>query len=56
VLAADALVEAVYDYYAKQKRQIPAALEEKHRRIKKEKDIVEEKYKDWVAKEEEMHG
>ncbi len=56
VLAADALVEAVYDYYSKQKRQIPAALEEKHRRIKKEKDIVEEKYKDWVAKEEEMHG
>lgn len=56
VLAADALAEAIYDYYTKQKRQIPAALEEKHQRIKKEKDIVEEKYKDWVGKEEEIHG
>ncbi len=56
VLAADALVEAVYDYYAKQSRAIPKELEEKHRRIKKEKDIVEEKYKDWVAREEEIHG
>ncbi|MFZ3100419.1 MAG: iron-sulfur cluster assembly scaffold protein [Minisyncoccales bacterium] len=56
VLAADALAEAIYDYYTKQKRQIPAALEEKHQRIKKEKDIVEEKYKDWVGKEEEIHN
>jgi len=56
VLAADALAEAIYDYYTKQKRQIPAALEEKHQRIKKEKDIVEEKYKDWVKREEEIHG
>ncbi len=56
VLAADALAEAIYDYYQKQKRQIPPALEEKHNRIKKEKEIVEEKYKDWVEKEEELHG
>jgi len=56
VLAADALVEAVYDYYTKQKRAIPAELEEKHKRIKKEKDIVEEKYKDWTDKEEEIHN
>jgi len=56
VLAADALAEAIYDYYTKQKRPIPAALEEKHQRIKKEKDIVEEKYKDWVKKEEEIHN
>ncbi len=55
VLAADALVEAVYDYYAKQSRAIPKELEEKHKRIQKEKDIVEEKYKDWVAREEEIH-
>ncbi len=55
VLAADALAEAIYDYYIKQKRPIPVALEEKHQRIKKEKDIVEEKYKDWVKKEEEIH-
>lgn len=54
VLAADALVEAVYDYYTKQKRAIPADLEERHVRIKKERDIVEEKYKDWTSKEEEI--
>lgn len=56
VLAADALAEAIYDYYQKQKRPIPAELEEKHTRIKKEKKIVEEKYKDWIKKEEEIHG
>jgi len=56
VLAADALAEAIYDYYTKQKRAIPAKLEEKHQRIKKEKDIVEEKYKDWTQKEEEIHN
>jgi len=37
VLAADALVEAIYDFYTKQKRVIPADLEEKHQRIKKTK-------------------
>jgi nitrogen fixation NifU-like protein len=56
VLAADALVEAVYDYYTKQKRAISAGLEEKHQRIQKEKDIVEEKYKDWTSQEEKMHN
>lgn len=56
VLAADALAEAIYDYYAKQNRVVPKELEEKHSRIKKEKEIVEEKYKDWVKKEEEIHG
>ena len=56
VLAADALAEAIFDYYTKQNRAIPAELEEKHHRIKKEKDIVEEKYKDWTQKEEEIHN
>jgi nitrogen fixation protein NifU and related proteins len=56
VLAADALVEAVYDYYAKHGRAISADLEEKHQRIKKEKDIVEEKYKDWTTAEEKMRN
>ncbi|MCU0653476.1 MAG: iron-sulfur cluster assembly scaffold protein [Candidatus Pacebacteria bacterium] len=56
VLAADALVEAVYDYYTKQKREIPAALEQKHQRIKKEKDMVEERYHEWTSKEEEIHN
>jgi nitrogen fixation protein NifU and related proteins len=48
VLAADALAEAVYDYHTKQKRIIPAELETKHQRIKKEKD--------WTQKEEEIHN
>jgi len=56
VLAADALAEAIYDYYTKQKRAISAELEEKHKRIQKDKDVVEEKYKDWTQKEEEIHN
>lgn len=56
VLAADALAEAIYDYYSKQNRVIPKELEEKHQRIQKEKEIVEEKYKDWTDKEEEIHN
>jgi nitrogen fixation NifU-like protein len=56
VLAADALAEAIYDFYTKQKRPIPVELEAKHQRIQKEKDVVEEKYKDWTQKEEEIHN
>ena len=56
VLAADALAEAIHDYYTKQKHAIPAELETKHQRIQKEKDIVEEKYKEWTQKEEEIHN
>lgn len=56
VLAADALAEAIYDYFTKQKRAIPAELEEKHKQMQKEKDIVEKKYKDWTNKEEEIHN
>ncbi len=55
VLAADALAEAIYDYYIKQKRAIPPELEQKHQRIQKEKDIVEERYHEWTSREEEMH-
>lgn len=55
VLAADALAEAIYDYLAKNKRQIPVGLQEKHQRIAKEKAVVEERYKDWVGLEEKLH-
>jgi len=55
VLAADALAEAIYDYYIKKKRPIPKDLEEKHQRIKKERDIIEEKYKEWANTEEKIH-
>jgi nitrogen fixation NifU-like protein len=55
VLAADALFEAIYDYFSKNKREIPKELKEKHERIKKEKESIEEKYKDWTKAEEKMH-
>jgi nitrogen fixation NifU-like protein len=55
VLAADALFEAIYDYFSKNKREIPKELKEKHERIKKEKENIEEKYKDWTKAEEKMH-
>jgi nitrogen fixation NifU-like protein len=47
LLAADALAEAVYDYLAKQERDIPEKLEKKHQRIQREKEVIEEKYQDW---------
>jgi len=49
VLAIDALSEAVYDYLKKNKKKIPKKLEKRHQRIKKEKKIIKEKYKDWVS-------
>jgi nitrogen fixation NifU-like protein len=54
VLASDALAEAIYNYLMKNKRKIPEKLQEKHQRIQKEKEIIEEKYKDWIKKEEKM--
>jgi len=56
VLAADALAEAIYDYYQKKERVIPKDLEEKHQRIAAEKKIIEEKYKDWVDIEEKIQS
>lgn len=54
VLAADALVEAVYDYLVKTKQSIPQTLAKKHQKLVKEKQIIDEKYKDWVKTEEEI--
>jgi len=48
VLAVDALIEAVYDYFSKNKMEIPADLEKKHEKIKKEKDIIEKRYEKWI--------
>jgi len=52
ILAADALIEAIYNYLVKTKKPISKNLEVKHQRIEREKELVEEKYKDWVQKEE----
>ena len=55
VLANDALAEAIYDYYKKNKKAIPEDLEKKHKRITTEKDVVEEKYKDWTDGQEQIN-
>ncbi|MBL7150119.1 MAG: iron-sulfur cluster assembly scaffold protein [Candidatus Pacebacteria bacterium] len=48
LLAADALSEAIYDYLSKNKKPISKKLQKRHKRIAQEKEIIEEKYKDWV--------
>ena len=55
VLAADALEEAVYNYLSKNKKEISIELQKHHQRIKKEKMLIEDKYKDWIKAEEKMH-
>ena len=47
VLAVNALIEAVYDYYVKNKMEISLDLQKKHDKIKKEKDIIEKRYEKW---------
>jgi nitrogen fixation NifU-like protein len=44
VLAVDALIEAVHDYFVKNKQKIPADLQKKHDVIKRSKDIIEKRY------------
>lgn len=48
VLAVDALVEAIHDYFVKSKKDIPAGLEKRHRLIQKSKEIIEKRYKKWA--------
>lgn len=48
VLATDALAEAIYDYWQKNHQPIPSSLQKRHRLIKKEKNIVQEKYGQWL--------
>jgi len=55
VLAADALSEAIYNYLSKNKRKIPKELQKRHERAEQEKEIIEEKYKDWIETEEKLH-
>jgi len=47
VLAVDALVEAIYEYFLNQGRDFPKDLLEKHKKIQKEKDIIEKRYENW---------
>ncbi len=55
VLASHALAEAIYNYLVKNKRKISQSLEKKHQRRKQERKLIEEKYKEWIKIEEEMH-
>jgi len=48
VLAVDALSEAIFDYLTKNKKPIPEELKKRHERIKKEKEIIEKRYKKWI--------
>jgi len=48
VLAIDALCEAIYDYFKRQKKPIPKEIQKRHQRIQREKKLIEEKYKEWL--------
>ena len=54
VLAVDALKEAIYDYYLKNKLEISEDLEKEHRRITKTKEELEKRYKGFQAFEKEI--
>ena len=54
ILAVDALKEAIYDYYLKNKISIPEELEKEHQRIIKTKEEIEKKYKDFGVFEKEI--
>jgi nitrogen fixation NifU-like protein len=54
VLAADALSEAIHDYLSKIKLPIPKYLSERHERIQKETEIIEERHKDYIALEKKI--
>ena len=48
ILAVDALNEAIYDYLIKSKKPIPKDLEIKHKKIKKDRETIEKRYKKWL--------
>ncbi|MBU1133262.1 iron-sulfur cluster assembly scaffold protein [Patescibacteria group bacterium] len=48
VLAIEALSEAIYDYLKKNKKKIPAELEEKHKIVVKHNKELEERYDEWI--------
>ncbi len=54
VLAADALHEAIYNYLKKTGQDVSESLEKTHQRLEKERELIKEKFKDWVGLEEEQ--
>jgi len=55
VLALDALHEALYDYYLKNKLKIPIILKKEHNRIGKTLKDIEEKYKQFTEMQEKFY-
>jgi len=55
VLAADALVEAVYDYLRKNNKPVSEELRQKHKELEKEKKEIEKRHKEWTELEESLH-
>ncbi len=55
-LAAEGLLEAIYDYLESTDRKIPEELEERHRQIQESMEKVEEEYGEYVEMEEEIHS
>ncbi len=47
LLAEEALTEAIYDYFLKNKKEIPVDLQRKHEIIQKSKEIIEKRYEKW---------
>jgi len=54
VLAADALHEAVYDFYSKNKKPIPESLKKEHERIQNTLRQVEKTHKEFTEFEEKI--
>jgi nitrogen fixation NifU-like protein len=54
VLAADALHEAIYNYYSKNKKEIPESLKREHERIQNTLKQVEETHKEFTEFEEKI--
>ncbi len=50
VLAIDALSEAIYDYLAKNKRKIAGELQKRHKKIKKDLEVIEKRYEELLKK------
>ncbi|MBZ9569776.1 iron-sulfur cluster assembly scaffold protein [Patescibacteria group bacterium] len=54
LLAVDGLSEAIYDYFLKNKKEIPKELQKRHERIQKHLKIIEERYKEYVSLEKKI--
>lgn len=56
VLASDALAEAIYDYYSKNKKSIPKDLQERHEGLQETLKHAEERHIDYMKFEEKVLG